>query len=297
MRSRHPHVDRLRQLAPRAQHAEITGSATAWWEYGPPSEDDLIVAIHGFRGDHHGLELFSAYWPEQRFVIPDLPGFGLSSPLQRKHDIEGFRDWLLDFVERVRPTGGRLVILGHSFGSIVVAAALSAGLRVDGAILVNPISAPALHGPKAFLSKLALGYYRAGQALPASMGNALLRNRAVVRGMSASMVKSPEPAMRAFVHEQHDLYFSRFSDRERLGEAFETSVSHNVAEYAEQISVPTLLIAAEHDDITPLQAQHSLAARLPSARLAVIPNVGHLVHYETPAVAVEHMRAFWEQLP
>jgi pimeloyl-ACP methyl ester carboxylesterase len=31
--------------------------------------------IHGFRGDHHGLQLFADALPEYRVIIPDLPGF------------------------------------------------------------------------------------------------------------------------------------------------------------------------------------------------------------------------------
>ena len=48
---------------------------------------------------------------------------------------------------------------------------------------------------------------------------------------------------------------------------------------------PRIPIAAEHDDITAVPEQQALAARLRDAELVVIPQVGHLVHYETPDVA------------
>lgn len=291
---------RIAALSPTERRATLGGAETVWWEYEPQAaggSGDTIIAIHGFRGDHHGLESFAAYWPEQRFIIPDLPGFGESSVFAgQPHTIENYVAWLTAFVAEVRPRTGRTIILGHSFGSIVVSAALANGLSVDAAILVNPISAPALEGPRGVLTQGAIAYYRLGAALPERTGRAWLSNGLIVRMMGAAMAKNPDPAMRRFVHEQHDLYFSKFANRDALLEAFNTSVSHNVSEYAAAITVPLLLVAAEHDDITPVTAQERVAALAPNAELRVIPQVGHLIHYETPAVAVQHMRSFVRSL-
>lgn len=296
MTSAFAHPERLAVLAPQRHDDVLTGVRTAWWDYAAtatPQSDDTIVAIHGFRGDHHGLELFAAYWPEQHVIAPDLPGFGESGAFKdRPHNIDSYVEWLHAFIERVRPTRGRLVLLGHSFGSIVVSAALAAGLAVDAAILVNPISAPALEGPRGLLTQGAIAYYRLGAALPERAGRAWLSNRLIVRFMGSAMAKDPDRALRRFVHEQHDRYFSNFADRDALLEAFRTSVSHDVSEYATAIGVPVLLIAAERDDITPLDAQFEVAAAAPNAQLRVIKKVGHLIHYETPTEAVQHMREF-----
>ncbi|MFM6974751.1 MAG: alpha/beta fold hydrolase [Agromyces sp.] len=289
--------ERLAELRPVEHSAVLATSRTVWWDY-PPREpqrgsQDTVVAIHGFRGDHHGLELFAAFWPEQRIIIPDLPGFGESAPfVGHQHTIEQYAVWLTAFLEELRPNSGRLIVLGHSFGSIIVSAALANGLRVDRAILVNPISAPALEGPRGLLTKAAIAYYRIGALLPERLGHLWLGAAPIVRVMSEAMAKNRDPLIRQFVHEQHRMYFSTFANRTALLEAFEASVSHNVAEYASQIAVPLLLIAAEQDDITPIEAQYRMAEATPQAELRVIPHVGHLVHYETPAVAVEHMRDF-----
>ena len=73
------------------------------------------------------------------------------------------------------------MILGHSFGSIVVAAAVAAGLQTSRVILVNPIGAPALEGPRGILTRLAVFYYWAGAKLPRRLGEALLRNGLIVQ--------------------------------------------------------------------------------------------------------------------
>jgi pimeloyl-ACP methyl ester carboxylesterase len=110
--------------------------------------------------------------------------------------------------------------------------------------------------------------------------------------MSITMAKTTDPELRRFIHDQHDTYFSRFSDRDVLRDAFIASVSHDVRQFAPEIDAPTLLVAAERDDITPIEAERTLATLFPEATLVEIAHVGHLIHYETPAEAAGAVRRF-----
>lgn len=268
-------------------HRAVTldGRTTHYWEYGPADATETVLAVHGFRGDHHGLETIAAHLRGVRVVVPDLPGFGISDPLPVS-DVDAYVGWLTGF-HRALALGPETVVLGHSFGSIVTAATVAAGLDTRLLVLVNPIAAPALQGPRAVGTGIAIGYYRAGAVLPRPLGLGLLRNRAIVRAMSLAMLKSRDRDLRRWVHDQHDRYFSAFADRTSVLEAFRTSVTHDVSEYADRIDVPVLLVAAEHDDITALPEQRALASRLRDAELVVVPDVGHLVHYETPGAAAD----------
>lgn len=273
----------------------VLGTDTRYWEYGDPAATTTIVMVHGFRGDHHGLEPVVAQLAGYRILSPDLPGFGESAALTTLgHDVPGYSEWLRSFVSAVAPTG-RTVILGHSFGSIIVAAAVVGGLPADVVVLVNPIAAPALSGPRGILTRFAVFYYWSAAALPERLGFALLRNRVIVRVMSIAMAKTRDPALRRWIHNQHDRYFSAFSDRRVVLEAFRASVGSDVSEFAARIPQRTLLIAADKDDITPVEAQYRLRALFPDARLYVIPNVGHLIHYEVPAEAAEQLRRFLDE--
>ena len=285
-----PYADRLRRLPVQRHEVEVRGASTAYWVYGPDDAEMTVVAVHGFRGEHHGLEPVLAYLPDVRVVAPDLPGFGESAPLPgRTHDLDEYAGWLTDFAGAVAPGA---VILGHSFGSIVTSAAVARGLPTPRLILLNPIGAPALEGPKGLMTRLAVLYYTLGARLPEKLGTALLRNRVIVRVMSITMAKTKDPELRRFIHDQHDTYFSRFADRDVLRDAFVASVSHDVREFAPRIEVPTLLVAAERDDITPIEAERRLAAIFPDAKLVEIAHVGHLIHYETPAEAAGAVRRF-----
>ena len=69
----------------------MLGSATRYWVYGDPDAKHTIVISHGYRGEHHGLEPVIAQLPQYRFISPDLPGFGESTPMTEvAHSIDGF---------------------------------------------------------------------------------------------------------------------------------------------------------------------------------------------------------------
>ena len=141
-----PFAGQLAQIPVRTGSISVLGSTTHFWDYGDPAAATTIVMVHGFRGDHHGLEPVVAQLSGYRIISPDLPGFGESTPLTLvSHDIAGYSAWLGEFIAAQGLTGP-VVILGHSFGSIIVSGAVAGGLDVDRVILVNPIAAPALSG-------------------------------------------------------------------------------------------------------------------------------------------------------
>lgn len=285
-----PYDSLLARIPVRRLETEILGGTTAYWVYGRDDAPQTLVAVHGFRGEHHGLEPVVAHLGDVRVIMPDLPGFGETAPIPgREHDLETYADWLTAFVAAVAPGA---VVVGHSFGSIVSSAAVAGGLPTPRLILINPIGAPALEGPRGIFTRLAVWYYDVGARLPRRVGEALLRNRLIVRVMSLAMVKTRDRTLRRFVHEQHHTYFSSFADRDVLRDAFVTSVSNDVRAFAPRISQPTLLVAAVQDDITPIEAERRLRELFPVAELVEIDGVGHLIHYEKPREAAAAIRRF-----
>lgn len=270
------------------------GVETPAWRYGAP-DGPVLILIHGFRGDHHGLaglgEAIARLAPELTVIIPDLPGFGESPAVPgRAHDLALYAEWLRVFADAAAPDGH--AVLGHSFGSLVVSAAIASGLHPSRTVLVNPIASPALQGPQALLTQLAIGYYRAADVLPERGARRLLGHPAIVRVMSEVMAKTRDPELRAWIHGQHASHFSSFADSATLLEAFRASVSHTVTEFAPALTTPTLIVAGDRDDITPLRHQLELQRRLPQATLRIIPGTGHLVHYEAVSDAAADVADF-----
>lgn len=284
-----------------AKVIEVAGAPTHYWEY--PATDSLaeprtILVIHGFRGDHHGLERVVEAMPGVRILMPDLPGFGESPAFtDREHSIASYADFVGEFLTALE-LDSDTVLLGHSFGSIVTSHFVAGQPnRVALLILVNPIAAPALEGPKGVLSKLAQFYYWTAAKLPERAGQAILRSRLIVRIMSVAMAKTRDPELRSFIHAQHLAHFSSFANRSMLLESFKASISGNVKQVASQLNLPTLLVAGEKDDVTALPEQRVLLGLLPEGQLQVINGVGHLIHYETPREAATAIAGFLANHP
>lgn len=292
-----PYAAALSKIPLDEKELSILGSTTRYWVYGDPDAKHTIVIAHGYRGEHHGLEPVIAQLPEYCFIGADLPGFGESTPLTEvPHTISGYAAWLDEFMTELGVRGSAIV-LGHSFGTIVASSAVAAGLPAPALILINPIAISGLKGPRPLATKLTVLFYRTASKLPRRIGQALLKNWLVVHFMSVSLAKTKDKALRKWIHHEHHTFFNRFHDRDSVVEAFDASISADVSHFVDDIHMPTLLVAAELDDITPVSAQYELQRALPDARLRVLGGVGHLIHYEAPMIAADAIKDFVEGLP
>lgn len=250
-----------------------------------------IILIHGFRGTHHGLALIAEHLRKFRSIIPDLPGFAEGGTLDH-YDLQSYVDWLDQFIADQNLTEPP-ILLGHSFGSIICGAyAEQHSKTIKKLVLVNPIGALALEGPRGVMTKLAVFYYWLGTKLPTKLSHKWLSTQLIVDVMSRTMRKTKDAKLRAYIDDQHRAYFSLFHSPQSVSEAFTTSVTHSVRDFAKGITTPTLLIAGSEDDITPLSKQKELVKLFPDATLEIIEHVGHLTHYETPDQVASFIEAF-----
>jgi pimeloyl-ACP methyl ester carboxylesterase len=271
-----------------AREAIVADVATRYWLYPASAADaQTLIFIHGYRGNHHGLEAIAGALPDFNIVIPDLPGFGASAPFAGEHSVAAFVGWLNAFVEHIaqeQKLAAKPVLVGHSFGSIISAAFATQSTAISHLVLINPVSAPALEGPKAALTQLVKLMFWLSGSLPLKSGLAMLKSWPMVRGMSIVMTKSRTRALRQWVHDQHDANFNDFANRRVAIEGYNASISHHVGEYAPNFNVPTTLIIGAKDDITSVKQQEAMAATIPvDWTLTNLQDVGHLTHYEKPA--------------
>ncbi|MFI8411538.1 alpha/beta hydrolase [Paeniglutamicibacter gangotriensis] len=307
-------VESQNEVPPHARRAlksthVVHGSRLSTWTYPAAGRcRGVILAVHGFRGDHHGLTRVIEALPGYTVIVPDLPGFGASTPFScvlspdtqveggpeatPRHDADGYGE-VIGALRDQLGLGPETILLGHSFGTIVAANYLA---RHPGSfaelLLLNPICEPALAGDQALMSRAAGAYYAAGERLPAVLGEGLLRSRLITDAMTLAMLKSKDPAMRAYVFDQHRRYFSGFTSRSTLREAYASSITETVRDVAARINEPTLLVVGEQDELGSVKAQRSLAKRFPRASMRVIGDVGHLIHYEKAAEAAALIEEF-----
>lgn len=254
----------------------------------------VMLAVHGFRGDHHGLELITELLPDYTIIIPDLPGFGSSTAMNRVHDVAGYAR-VLDQLCQELQLGDHVVLVGHSFGSLV-AAKLATEHTFSALVLLNPISEPPLESSQRFAAALAGMFYTACANMPGKVGERILRSKLITDGMSALMTKSKDPKIRRYVRDQHRAYFGGFYNRKTLSEAYQASISHTVQQWAPDIAEPVLMVGGDKDEMGSPITQEQLRASFPDAELVMLPEVGHLIHYEKADDTATAIRCFLQRL-
>ena len=257
----------LMQLA-RSRGTRSDVGNTATWQYEGVGR--TIILIHGFRGDHNGLSAIAGALSGHHVVIPDLPGYGKTPALALEHNLENYAHWLTEFVTNFDDP----IVLGHSFGSLVVARSWQLGMQQP-TVLLNPISTTQ---EDSLGGKLAGLFYSIGAF--GNLGSALLRSSLIVRLMSMVMATTWDLKLRSFIHNQHHRYFSNYRSDLVALEGYRAASSGNVLEFVDHSPRNLLLIAGAKDAIAPLQGQIMLQ-QLTGAELRTL-DCGHLTHYETP---------------
>ena len=277
---------------PTENKIKATHGTIHYWTYHPDKQP-VIIMVHGFRGTHHGLDKIAQHLSDFQLVVPDLPGFGKSAPFTGKeHSVDSYVEFIAELIASLKLKNPPFVV-GHSFGSIIASHfAAKHPDMLSKLVLINPIAAPALEGPRGALTRLAIAYYWLGRKLPKSAAKSWLGAPPIVKIMSVTMAKTKDKQTLKFIHDQHRQHFSTFASPAIVAESFKASVSSDVSHVAHTLAVPTLLVAGDKDDITAIDKQHELHGKITGSELAVITDVGHLIHYEKPAEAASKISSF-----
>ena len=254
---------------------------------GPPDSRQLL-AIHGFRGDHHGLELVIDGLSNYAVWAPDLPGFGASPAMpDAGHTVENLAHVVNQLAQRLDAPA----LLGHSFGSVIAAYAVhQRPFAYRHLVLLNPIARPALAAQSRMdraATAVTNSFYQVAATLPPTMGRQLLSNRLIVWATGAFMTKTDDPRVLAYTHDQHQAYFSAFESPEVLLEAYRASVQHTVSDVAQSLKLPVTLIGGEADELSSPDDISALADQIgivnDDVETHILPRTGHLLHYERSA--------------
>ncbi|MGL5406868.1 MAG: alpha/beta fold hydrolase [Propionibacteriaceae bacterium] len=268
----------------------------AWSELGDPT-GEVVVAIHGFRGSDMGLMAVLESNCEYRIVSPNMPGMGVS-PIQesRNYDLVTLAQIVIDFIELLE--AGPVLLLGHSFGTVVVSAVAAA--RPDlirGLLLVAPIVDPVRE--KSLFSALGADvmnwFYQAVLHAPRQLGQSIIDSK-FPGDQSLPFMKKRKGTWQQIQQLSHEELPESF-DRRAVLAAHKASTSHGCREFAAKISqVPMQVIVGGADQFSSVAATRSLAREAGGAALRVVDGAGHLMHYEDVAEVKELITSALQEL-
>jgi len=267
------------------------GQQIAYWTYHD-SKKPTLVMIHGFTGSHEGFQYVAPLLTDFHLIIPDLPGFGQSPLPHSKLTLRELGSLMIDLIQALHlPETPHL--LGHSMGSLVVAEMLRQhpSLFAHKIILASPVPMPVGLAETRRVGVLFTRlYYLLGHRLPG--GHRIATSRKISWLGTSAIMTTKDKQLQQTIHGHHYKnldYISDFGWNRRLHK----EINHTGMSRYKAVLRPfdVLIVNGNRDNVTPLPMQKKVA-HATGAKLAVIPDTGHLSHYETPQQVADAITTF-----
>lgn len=231
-----------------------------------PDAGTPVLFIHGFPlSGEMWRAAAAALAPAFRCIVPDLRGHGASDASDRA-SMPMFADDLSTILDRLgekRPA----VLVGLSMGGIIALEFFRRHRdRVRALALCNTRALPESDEGRVGRERLACEVLARGSVAAADA----MIDRLFAPGADA--------ALRARWHQV-------MAATSAVGAA---AAARGLADRADSrptlptIDVPTLVVAGQHDAITPVDLMHSMASAIPGSRFEVVRGAGHLPPLEAP---------------
>jgi len=223
---------------------EIDNRNVFYWQRNPDAKN-VILFVHGFKGNHKGLTQLSEVFQEYRTILLDLPGYGISDEMPVKHTIENYARFIHRFIKTLNINDYELV--GHSYGGSI--AIVYAGLfpqKINHLILI----APAI--PQNSLSQtLAEFQLNISNKLPHSWRKAWLASP-FIEAVSALAIVRAVSQNRKLELMAANIRNSKEQRPKVITQCLKSFLNTPFLKYAIKISTPTYIIAGEADFLAPL---------------------------------------------
>jgi pimeloyl-ACP methyl ester carboxylesterase len=254
-------------------YLEVRGRKTYAATGGRDFDDSLptVMFVHGSGLDHRSWALQTRWFAYNGYSVlaPDLPGHSLSEG-EALQSIEDMGAWLAEFIDA--SGAGKVHAVGHSQGFLDVLELANqapdklksiTGVGTAGAIPVNPALIEAARESAGAAAEMLLmwGFGADAQygisAVPGMQPIAIGRQIMARNPLHADLVACAE--------------------------------YKNGSAVAKTIEVPSQLILARNDRLTPLKAGLAFAEEL-GARVTVIERYGHMLPIEAPRQTLQKLR-------
>jgi len=227
-----------------------------YFDHNNRQEGPALLLIHGSGGSH-------AHWPESLrnwkggpVFAPDLPEHGASGG-HGQHCVDAYADIIADFARKLSLT--HVTAVGHSLGGAIV-------------------QTLALRSPD-WLSRIVLvGTGGRLKVHPQIMDGLVARHDATLQMICGlCFARGADPAVAEKVLEG-------FLDTPAwVTQGDFTACNHfDVMERLADIRLPTLIISADADQMTPVKYGEYLNRSIPGSRLHIMKNAGHMMALEQP---------------
>jgi 3-oxoadipate enol-lactonase len=236
----------------------------------------LLFLLHSLLSDRASFDAIVPRLSQSfRVVVPELPGFGKSQPVDG--GLAAVADRMAEAV-RDAAAGDDLFVLGNGYGGFV---ALQMAIRHSGIaarlILADCGAAFSEPGREAFRNMAAASKAKGLSAI----------TDVAMRRLFAPEFQQQHPDL---MRDRREAFLS--TDAEVFRAACTALAELDLRPQLGQVKVPVLVLVGEHDEATPPPMSHELAAGLPQAQLKIIAGCAHVPQLQSPEVFLEAIGDF-----
>jgi 3-oxoadipate enol-lactonase len=234
----------------------------------------IILMLHGIGGGHLAfapqVETFAG--AGYRAVSWDMPGYGHSAPIE-PYTFKGLAESCIRLIEALLGADGKrknVILLGHSMGGMVAQEVVARRPELVGRLVLCGTS-PAFGKPDGDWQR----EFVASRTAPLDAGQTMADLAATLVPQMIGPGSLPEGVSLA----THCMTQVNPSTYRR---ALEALVTFDRKAHLERITVPTLLVAGEHDRNAPPAVMLKMAEKIPRSSYVEMRGIGHLQNLEAP---------------
>lgn len=234
-------------------------------------EGEPLLFIHGFPLDHRMWQAQTVHFSRKYQVLaPDLPGYGLSSPLEGPYTLHDTAAGLIEVLEKLAP-GKRVTVFGLSMGGYIAWQLVHRWPERIARLVICHSRSAADTPETARGRRIAIEGIR--QSGPAAFLAAMLGR------LLAPQTQAAQPAVVSAVQG-----WMQQASPESLTWTLDAIAGRpDSTPWLAAIQCPTLILAGSEDPITPAAEMRELAGQIRSSRFVELPDAGHLSPCECPA--------------
>lgn len=243
-----------------------------------------VLLLHGLGDEADSWQrLIPLLAPHRRVIAPDLPGFGRSDHPRRAYTLAFFTQAVRGLLDALLPQEARVTLVGNSLGAaIALRFALDHPGRAERLFLLD---GPAMQGrlnPRLMLFLLPVLGERTYNGFRRDQDLAYASLRPYYHDLEAL-----PPELRGFLRER--VWERVWSDDQRRAyfSTFRWLVWKSLwglfkpGELA-GLRLPTTIVWGRQDHVAPAGSAQALAQAIPTSRLVLLDNCGHLPQQEKP---------------
>ena len=241
--------------------------------YEQKGQGELVVLLHGWGSN---IKLFANLMDllskKYTVVAMDMPGFGESQEPPQPWDVDGYADFVLDFLKDY--DNKEVTFLGHSFGGRVT---IKLNSRTDLPFTIKKVilvDSAGILPPKSNKKSLRTRYYKLGKAF-----------------LSTKLMQKIAPdALENFRKKMGSADYAAASPMMR--QVLVKTVNEDLEPLLPNIKCPTLLVWGVNDTATPLSDGEKMEKLIPDAGLVKLENAGHYSFLEQQFIFNRVMSSF-----